>query len=62
MCEDTVSEGPATNIPGGGVEQAQERRVPTGPLPSFGDDLPSLELPGIILSAKAILRALHLAR
>jgi len=61
MSEDATPEmSPATITPASGAEQPQERRVPTGPLPSFGDDLPSLELPGIIPSAKAILRALHL--
>jgi hypothetical protein len=62
MSEDTLSANPATNAPAGDVEQPEGRRVPSGPLPSFGDDLPSLELPGVILSVRAILRALHLGR
>ncbi len=58
MSEQTLpEETPAINAPATGVEQP---RLPTGPLPSFGDDLPSFEIPGVIPSAKAILRALHL--
>ncbi len=62
MSEQTIPEpASATNVSTTGVEQSQEQpRLPTGPLPSFGDDLPSFEIPGVIPSAKAILRALRL--
>lgn len=60
MSEQTT---PETDAPANGVEQSlEEPRLPSGPLPSFGQDIPSLELPGVIPSWKAIMRALRRLR
>lgn len=60
MSEQTTLE---TNAPASGVEQLPgEPRLPSGPLPSFGEDIPSLELPGLIPSWQAIMRALRRLR
>ena len=53
----------ASNAPSNSVEQSHEQpRVPTGPLPSFGDDLSSFEVPGVIPSWQAIVRTLRRLR
>jgi hypothetical protein len=61
MGEQTTSEETVADSPPEGVsERARVVRVPPRPLPSFDLEGSSFEIPGIIPSAKAILRALHL--
>jgi hypothetical protein len=64
MSEQTIREGnPVTNASSNSVEQSSEQpRVPSGPLPSFGDDDSSFEVPGVVPSWKAIVRALRKLR
>jgi hypothetical protein len=60
MSERTTTETDAAAS--GGEQPPEPPRLPSGPLPSFGEDIPSLELPGLIPSWKAILRALRKLR
>lgn len=63
MSEQTTDTTPATNVSASGVERSpEEPRLPSGPLPTFDHDLPSLEVPGVIPSWKAIMRVLRRLR